>query len=609
MSIIRNRVKAASGIAVGASAVDSDVSNSIELLDPLQVLMKVRLAAVAQTTGIAFKLKDSFDGGTTWFDVGDQSAVSVIKKTFAGSVAEISDIAWPAYSAAANGDYLHATAYDGTTYAAYLNKRIVEVQTLTFPAKATAANGDYIVVYTAAGVSYAVALTKPIAEVQTLTFPAFASVTDRDYIVVYNQAGTSYAVYADKTGTSIAPTGAAYVAATYKVKADISADTTAAAVAARFETAFNTLTGFTAAITTDDTAADGTMLLTQAVKGPAINPDPHNLGDTDVGTLAGVQTTAGIAAQTPTGAAWVAATYTGLADLSSDTTAAHVAARAETALNLLTGFTTAITSDDTAADGTMLLTQVLSGPTTNPVPKDFDDAGVGTILGVQTTAGVTTNTVPSGVLYTAAAQKIAINIEPSGTAAQTAAAARAALVANAAWAADFTTSAITTATFTITQVGGGVVADPAPKREDDGAAGSVTVSVTTPGSDGSAVVTGTERITISTHGFLTGDPVIYGAGSLAVGGLTAGITYYVIKIDANTLKLATTQALALAGTAVDITTLGTGTQALYAADYEIRMTYLDATDLAQLPVWNTLKVVANTGASDSCTVSAIYVQD
>jgi hypothetical protein len=134
-----------------------------------------------------------------------------------------------------------------------------------------------------------------VLEVQTLTFPAFVGLTDRDYIVVYNQAGTSFAVYADKTGTSIAPTGAAYVAASFKVKANVSADTTAAEVAARFETAFNTLTGFTASVTTDDTAADGTMLLTQTVRGPTTNPVPHNLNDSGAGSIAGVQTTGGVA--------------------------------------------------------------------------------------------------------------------------------------------------------------------------------------------------------------------------------------------------------------------------------------------------------------------------
>lgn len=136
--------------------------------------------------------------------------------------------------------------------------------------------------------------TSATAEVQTLTFPAKAAITDADYIVVENAAGVKFAVYADKTGSTVAPTGALYVAATYKVKANISSDTTAAQVAARFETAFNTLTGFTTTITTDDTAADGTMTLTQVVTGPTTNPVPKNADDSGAGSLAGVQSTAGL---------------------------------------------------------------------------------------------------------------------------------------------------------------------------------------------------------------------------------------------------------------------------------------------------------------------------
>jgi len=41
--------------------------------------------------------------------------------------------------------------------------------------------------------------------------------------------------------------------------------------------------------------------------------------------------------------------------------------------------------------------------------------------------------------------------------------------------------------------------------------------------------------------------------------LVAGTTYYIINISGTTFKLATTAALATAGTAIDITTTGTGT--------------------------------------------------
>ncbi len=66
--------------------------------------------------------------------------------------------------------------------------------------------------------------------------------------------------------------------------------------------------------------------------------------------------------------------------------------------------------------------------------------------------------------------------------------------------------------------------------------------------------TSTEIFTISSHSFSTGDGWIYNnAGNSNIGGLTSGTTYYVIKVDANTFKLATSLANAEAGTAVNIT--------------------------------------------------------
>jgi hypothetical protein len=46
------------------------------------------------------------------------------------------------------------------------------------------------------------------------------------------------------------------------------------------------------------------------------------------------------------------------------------------------------------------------------------------------------------------------------------------------------------------------------------------------------------KITIANHGYITGDMIIYYADATAIGGLQNGKVYYVIKIDANTIKLA-----------------------------------------------------------------------
>jgi hypothetical protein len=69
-------------------------------------------------------------------------------------------------------------------------------------------------------------------------------------------------------------------------------------------------------------------------------------------------------------------------------------------------------------------------------------------------------------------------------------------------------------------------------------------------------------ITIASHGYATGlKAALTTTGSLP-GGLSA-TDYWIIKVDANTIKLATSAANALAGTAVDITSAaGGGTHTL-----------------------------------------------
>lgn len=75
-----------------------------------------------------------------------------------------------------------------------------------------------------------------------------------------------------------------------------------------------------------------------------------------------------------------------------------------------------------------------------------------------------------------------------------------------------------------------------------------------------AVSSVNDTITITSHGFDTGTKVRYSAGGgTAIGNLTENyVTYYVIKINANTIKLATSLYNANGGTAVDISSGGTG---------------------------------------------------
>lgn len=72
----------------------------------------------------------------------------------------------------------------------------------------------------------------------------------------------------------------------------------------------------------------------------------------------------------------------------------------------------------------------------------------------------------------------------------------------------------------------------------------------------------TDICTKTAHGFKTGDRVRVSSATTLPAGLSASTTYYVIKLTADTFKLATTDANATAGTAIDITDTGTGAHSI-----------------------------------------------
>ncbi len=71
-----------------------------------------------------------------------------------------------------------------------------------------------------------------------------------------------------------------------------------------------------------------------------------------------------------------------------------------------------------------------------------------------------------------------------------------------------------------------------------------------------------DTLTLTSHGLHTGDRVTYsnGPGGTDIGGLTSGNTFFVIKDDSSTFRLATTAANAANGVAINLTTLGTGAE-------------------------------------------------
>ena len=74
----------------------------------------------------------------------------------------------------------------------------------------------------------------------------------------------------------------------------------------------------------------------------------------------------------------------------------------------------------------------------------------------------------------------------------------------------------------------------------------------------------TDTLTATAHVLQTGDGPLRttNSGGGLPGGLAVGTDYFAIRTGANTFKLATTRANALLGTAIDITTNGTGTQTI-----------------------------------------------
>jgi hypothetical protein len=97
---------------------------------------------------------------------------------------------------------------------------------------------------------------------------------------------------------------------------------------------------------------------------------------------------------------------------------------------------------------------------------------------------------------------------------------------------------------------------------DESGAGSTSVTVASAGAN-PTVHTSTNTIDATAHGFLTGMKarVAISAGSLP-SPLSAGVDYFVIRVNDDSFKLATTRAFALAGTAIDITTEGTDSQTI-----------------------------------------------
>lgn len=104
----------------------------------------------------------------------------------------------------------------------------------------------------------------------------------------------------------------------------------------------------------------------------------------------------------------------------------------------------------------------------------------------------------------------------------------------------------------------------------------------------SAVNTTTDVITLSdVHPLNTGESIIYTEGTTSIGGLVTGQTYYVIRESQTQIKLASSNANALAGTFIDLTTAGTGTQTFtYNAGKATAVAVMQGGRLAKIVITN-----------------------
>ena len=84
-------------------------------------------------------------------------------------------------------------------------------------------------------------------------------------------------------------------------------------------------------------------------------------------------------------------------------------------------------------------------------------------------------------------------------------------------------------------------------------------TVTFGATDTAVVSISGDTLTFRNHRFLTGQRVTYtDGGGTAIGGLTDGTAYFIIKVDQNTIQLATNASNAAAGTAIDLTSGAAG---------------------------------------------------
>ncbi len=101
--------------------------------------------------------------------------------------------------------------------------------------------------------------------------------------------------------------------------------------------------------------------------------------------------------------------------------------------------------------------------------------------------------------------------------------------------------------------------NPVPKSSDDGTAGTI-LGVQTTGGVAGKVSVSADTIELGAHGYSTGLKGQFSTSSALPTGLSTSTDYWLIVVDADKVKVASSLAHALAGTAINLTAIGVGTQ-------------------------------------------------
>ena len=134
---------------------------------------------------------------------------------------------------------------------------------------------------------------KGIPDVEKVTIPATASATQADYVVLTNAYGVKAACWLDINAAGTAPTGAAYVAATVKIKVSIVTGGTAIQNGNIFAAAIDANSWADGSVVISN--GDGSVTITQAIGAVVAAAAPHNAGDTTAGSITAAVVTAGSA--------------------------------------------------------------------------------------------------------------------------------------------------------------------------------------------------------------------------------------------------------------------------------------------------------------------------